>query len=122
MTKITEQDRSLMIKHLRSLSTLSMKANIKHHTVLDKNATHTNDLIKFMKDDKAKIERLERVVDMKQREVDDLNKQNTDLLWDLSKLQFKMGKMEQEKENNEKKKAQYEKIAEKFYSNKSVDN
>ena len=73
MSKIIDEYRSQMIKHLRSLSTLSMKANIKHHTVLDKNATHTNDLTKFMKEDRAKIERLNNVIDIKQREIDELN-------------------------------------------------
>lgn len=122
MTKLTKPDRESMVKHLRELSKLSTKADIKHHTVIEKDRTHTIQLTKFMQEDRAKIARLERVVDMKQREVDDLNKQNTDLLWDLFKLQFKMGKMEQEKEANEKRKAQYEKIREEFYSDNSVDN
>ncbi len=122
MSKITEQDRSLMIKHLREISKLSTKANIKHHSVIEKNLTHTIQLTKFMQEDRAKIERLNTVVDIKQREIDELNKQNTDLLWDLSKLQLAMGKLQKEKEINDKKKAQYEKISTQFYTNESVDN
>jgi len=121
MTKITEQDRSLMIKHLRSLSTLSMKANIKHHTVLDKNATHTNDLTKFMKDDKAKIERLNNVIDIKQREIDELNSKQMDLLWDLAKLEKKVAALEKEKEVNESKSAQVQKHLSKKYNLESTD-
>ena len=82
MSKITEkelqkkikQDRAMINKHLRELSKLSTKANIKHHSVIEKDRTHTIQLTKFMQEDRAKIARLERVVDMKQREVDDLDK------------------------------------------------
>ena len=122
MTKITKLDKEAMIKHLREVSKMTMTVNIKHSRNTQNQIDLATTLVKYMGWDKAKIERLERVVDMKQREVDDLNKQNTNLLWDLSKLQFKMGKIEQEKEINDRKKAQYEKIAEKFYSDKSVDN
>jgi|TARA_A200000159_G_scaffold164817_1_gene196521 hypothetical protein len=122
MSKITDQDRKEMVQHLRTINKGAINANAKHSKNIQKQIDLTTTLVKYMGWDKAKIERLERVVDMKQREVDDLNKQNTDLLWDLSKLQFEMGKIKQEHENNEKKKAQYEKIAEKFYSDNSVDN
>ena len=74
MTKLTKPDRESMVKHLRELSTLSTKADIKHHSVIEKDRTHTIQLTKFMQEDRAKIARLERVVDMKQREVDDLDK------------------------------------------------
>ena len=108
MTNITEQ-RELMLQHLKQLNKLSLKANIKHSTNVQKNLDHTVQITKFMKEDRAKISRLENVIDMKQREVDELNKKNTDLLWHLSRLQLKQGKLEEYKDNNEKQLAYYEK-------------
>ena len=122
MAKLSQLDRASMIKHLRELSILSQKANSKNSKNIQKQIDHTIELTKFMKQDRAKIDRLNNVIDIKQREIDELNSKNTDLLWDLSKLQIKMGKMEQDKENNDKKKAQYEKIETHFYKNESVDN
>jgi hypothetical protein len=69
MSRITKQDRALMIKHLREISKLSMKANIKHHTVIEKHISISTDLAKFMTEDRAKIERLNNVIDIKQREI-----------------------------------------------------
>ena len=122
MSKISEQDRALMIKHLREISKLSMKANIKHHTVVEKHISHSIDLARFMKEDRAKIERLNNVIDIKQREIDELNKQNIDLLWDLSKLQFDMGKIEKEKEVDEIRSAQVQKKLSEHFKTESTDN
>tara|TARA_R100000995_G_scaffold84377_1_gene62851 strand:+ start:178 stop:540 length:363 start_codon:yes stop_codon:yes gene_type:complete len=108
MTKITEQ-RQLMLKHLKELNKLSLQANIKHSGNVRKNLDHTIQMTKFMKEDRAKISRLEAVIDIKQREIDDLNKQNTDLLWHLSRLQLKQGKLKEYYDNNEKQLAYYEK-------------
>ena len=76
-----------MVDHLRELSKLSLKANIKHHTVVEKHVSLSTDLAKFMKDDRAKIDRLNNVIDMKQREIDELNSKQMDLLWELAKLE-----------------------------------
>ena len=122
MSKISEQDRALMIKHLREISKLSMKANIKHHVVIEKHISHSIDLAKFMKEDRAQIQRLNNVIDMKQREIDELNKANTDLLWDLSKLQFDMGKIEKEKEVDEIRSAQVQKKLSEHFKTESTDN
>jgi hypothetical protein len=122
MSKLGPLDKETMVKHLRELNKLSLKANSKHSENIQKQIDHTIVLAKFLAEDRAKIERLNNVIDIKQREIDELNSKNTDLLWDLSKLQIKMGKMEQDKENNDKKKAQYEKIETHFYKNESVDN
>ena len=116
MSKITEQ-RQLMLKHLKELNKLSLKANIKHSENVRKNLDHTVQMTKFMKEDRAKISRLEAVIDMKQREVDELNKKNTDLLWDLSKLQLKNGKLQEYKDNNEKQLAYYENSLKKMMKN-----
>ncbi len=122
MSKLGPLDKETMVKHLRELNKLSLKANSKHSENIQKQIDHTIVLAKFLAEDRAKIERLNNVIDIKQREIDELNSKNTDLLWDLSKLQIKMGKMEQDKENNDKRKAQYEKIETHFYKNESVDN
>ena len=122
MTKITEKDRSVMIKHLRELSTLSMKANIKHHTVLDKNATHTNDLTKFMKEDRDKIERLNNVIDIKQREIDELNSKQMDLLWNLAQQEKKISELEKFKEQEEREVAHFEKKILDYTKKQKVDN
>ena len=122
MSKLGPLDKETMVKHLRELNKLSLKANSKHSENIQKQIDHTIVLAKFLAEDRAKIERLNNVIDIKQREIDELNSKNTDLLWDLSKLQIKIGKMEQDKENNDKKKAQYEKIETHFYKNESVDN
>ena len=118
MTKITEQDRSLMIRHLKELSKLSLKANIKHHEVIEKHISHSIDLAAFMKEDRAKIDRLNNVIDMKQREIDELNSKQMDLLWELSKLEKRLA--EAEKVQSEV--ADYEKKITKFINEESVDN
>jgi len=117
MSKITEQ-RQLMLKHLKELNKLSLQANIKHSGNVEKNLNHTVQMTKFMKEDRAKISRLEAVIDMKQREVDELNKKNTDLLWHAGKLQLKNGKLQEYKDNNEKQLAYYEKSFKNMIKNK----
>ncbi len=80
-------EKKIMVDHLRELSKLSLKANIKHHTVVEKHISNIIELTKFMKQDRAKIDRLNNVIDMKQREIDELNSKQMDLLWDLAKLE-----------------------------------
>ena len=118
MTKITEQDRKVMVDHLRNLNKLAIKANAKHSTNIDKQISHTIELTKFIKEDRARIERLNNVIDIKQREIDELNEQNTNLLWDLSKLQKRLGECEKVESDV----ANYEKRMTKFLKKESVDN
>ena len=122
MSKITEQDRSRMIRDLRELSKLSMKANIKHHTVIDKHISHSIDLAKFMKEDRGQIQRLNNVIDIKQREIDELNSKQMELLWDLAKLEKKVAALEKEKELDEKQAAQIQKRLAKQFNLESTDN
>ena len=122
MSKITEQDRSRMIRDLRELSKLSMKANIKHHTVIDKHISHSIDLAKFMKEDRGQIQRLNNVIDIKQREIDELNSKQMELLWDLAKLEKKVAALEKEKELDEKQAAQIQKRLAKEFNLESTDN
>jgi FtsZ-binding cell division protein ZapB len=118
MTKITEIDRKLQVKHLNDLSKASLKSNIKHSQNIQKQIDHTIVLTKIIQEDRAKISRLENVIDMKQREVDELNKKNTDLLWEAGKLQVRNGKLQEYKDNNEKQLAYYEKSLKNMIRNK----
>ena len=120
MSKITEQDRSRMIRDLRELSKLSMKANIKHHTVIDKHISHSIDLAKFMKEDRAQIQRLNNVIDIKQREIDELNSKNMDLLWDAAQMEKELITLKKEIEVDEIRAAQVQKnLSEHFKINKT---
>ena len=51
---------------------------------------------------------------MKQREIDEINKTNTDLLWKLAVLEKKNGKLQEYRDNNEAQIAYYEKKLNKF--------
>ena len=122
MTKINRMDRETMIKHLREISKLSMKANIKHHTVIEKNLSHTIEITKFMKEDRAKIDRLNNVIDIKQREIDELNSKNMDLLWDAAQMEKELIKIKKEIEEDELKAAQVQKNLKKYFKKESTNN
>ena len=55
MTKITEIDRKLQVKHLNDLSKACVKANIKHSLNIQKQIDHTIVLTKIIQEDRAKI-------------------------------------------------------------------
>ena len=99
---IKKIDQQKMQEHLRELSKLAMKANIKHHTVIDKHASQARDLMKMLKEERAKISKLEAVIDMKQREIDELNKKEMDLYWEMGKLEENNGALQEYKDNNER--------------------
>lgn len=122
MTKINRIERETMIQNLRELSKLSMKANIKHHTVIEKNLSHTIEITKFMKEDRAKIDRLNNVIDIKQREIDELNSKNMDLLWDAAQMEKELIKIKKEIEEDELKAAQVQKNLKKYFKKESTDN
>ena len=89
MTKITEIDRKLQVKHLNDLSKASLKSNIKHSQNIQKQIDHTIVLTKIIQEDRAKLSRLENVIDMRDREIQELNSKQMDLLWDLAQLEKK---------------------------------
>ena len=122
MTKINRIERETMIQNLRELSKLSMKANIKHHTVIEKNLSHTIEITKFMKEDRAKIDRLNNVIDIKQREIDELNSKNMDLLWDAAQMEKELITIKKEIEEDELKAAQVQKNLKKYFKKESTDN
>ena len=122
MTKINRMDRETMIKHLRELSKLSMTATIKHHTVIEKNLSHTIEITKFMKEDRAKIDRLNNVIDIKQREIDELNSKNMDLLWDAAQMEKELITIKKEIKEDELKAAQVQKNLKKYFKKESTNN
>ena len=87
MARITEQDRSLMILHLRDLSKRTINANAKHSKNIQKQIDHTIELTKIIKEDRAQIQRLNNVIDIKQREIDELDSKNMDLLWEAAQME-----------------------------------
>jgi hypothetical protein len=122
MSKLTKLDKETMVKHLKELNKLSLIANSENSKNIQKQIDHTIVLTKMTLEDRAKISRLENVIDIKQREIDELNRNNNDLLWDLAKLQKKCGSLEKEIEMDEKKAAQVQKNLKEFFKNESVDN
>ncbi len=122
MARITEQDRSLMIKHLRDLSKRTINANSKHSTNIQKQIDHTIELTKFIKEDRAQIQRLNNVIDIKQREINDLDSKNTDLLWDAAQMEKELITLKKEIEVDEVKSAQVQKTLKQYYKKESTDN
>ena len=122
MTKLSQLDRASMIKHLRELSILSQKSNSKHSKNIEKQISHTIELTKFIKEDRSKISRLENVIDMKQREIDELNSKQMDLLWDLAKLEKENITMKKEMAEDELRSAQVQKNIKQFIDKESTDN
>jgi len=118
MTRITKMDRAKMQEHLRELSKLSMKANIKHHAVIDKHVSHSNELMKMLKEERESIKRLKRVISMLRTDVEELEKKNTDQLWDLAKMEQKILKHEEVAAGV----AHYEKKIKEYVNKESVDN
>ena len=122
MTKLSQLDRASMIKHLRELSILSQKSNSKHSKNIQKQIDHTIELTKFIKEDRSKISRLENVIDMKQREIDELNSKQMDLLWDLAKLEKENITMKNEIKEDEIRAAEVQKRLTKHFKEESTDN
>lgn len=122
MTKINKIDKDKVIQHLREISKLSMRANIKHHTVIDKHISNTISQTKFMKEDRAKIDRLNNVIDIKQREIDELNSKNMDLLWDAAQMEKELITIKKEIKEDELKAAQVQKNLKKYFKKESTDN
>lgn len=122
MTKLSQLDKAVMIKHLRGLSLLSQKSNAKHSKNIQKQIDHTIELTKIIKEDRAKISRLENVIDIKQREIDALNSKNLDLLWDAAQIEKENITLKSEIKDDEVKAAQIQKNVKEILNNESTDN
>ncbi|MDC3410270.1 hypothetical protein OAX35_00100 [Candidatus Pelagibacter ubique] len=108
--------------HLRLVNRSAINANIKHSKNINKQISHIIQLTKFIKEDRAKIERLNLVLDIKQREVDELNSKQVDLLWNLAKQEKKISELEKFKEQEEREVAHFEKQILDYSNKNKVDN
>ena len=122
MSKITEPDRQMMLRHLREMNKLSMKVNHNYSKDINKHISHSTELTQFMKEDRAQIKRLNNVIDMKQREIDELNETNTNQLWDIAKLEKRCSELEKRIITEDIKRAQVQKEIKENYTYESTDN
>ena len=122
MSKITEPDRQTMLRHLREMNKLSMKVNHNYSKDINKHISHATELTQFIKEDRAQIKRLNNVIDMKQREIDELNETNTNQLWDLAKLEKRCSELEKRIITEDIKRAQVQKEIKENYTYESTDN
>ena len=102
MTKMKKIQVDDAMKYYREIGKLAFKSNINHHSVIKNSGNNESKLLKMMAEDRAKISRLENVIDIKQREIDDLNKKEMDLLWKLAHLEKDNGALQEYKDNNER--------------------
>ena len=122
MSKLTTLDKETMVKHLRELNKLSLKANSKNSKNIQKQIDHTIVLAKFMTEDRARIERLNNVIDMRDREIQELNSKQMDLLWDLAQLEKKCAELETERNRDIATASQVQKNLARVLKKGSVDN
>ena len=86
MTKFIDKiERQAMIKHLREISNLCVKANIKNQTVVDKLASHSRDLLKQQTKQWDHNKTLNRLVREKDQQINDLVERNKKLTKKLAK-------------------------------------
>ena len=122
MARITEQDRSVMVKHLREISKLSQLNNGKYSKNIQKQIDHTIVLTKIIQEDRAKLSRLENVIDMRDREIQELNSKQMVLLWDLAQLEKKCAELETERNRDIATATQVQKNLARVLKKGSVDN
>ncbi len=109
MTRITKVDQKIMQQHLRESLKLALKGSIKKGETIKLSLTNESKILKMLADKEAENKRLLNVIDIKQREIDELNSKEMNLLWDLSKLQKDNGALQEYKDNNEKEIGYWEK-------------
>ena len=109
MTKMKKHQVDDAIKYFREIGKLAFKSNIGHHSVIKNSGNNESKLLKMIAEDRAKLSRLEAVIDIKQREIDELNSKEMDLLWKLAHLEKDNGALQEYKDNNEKEVGYWEK-------------
>src|SRR5210317_1425548 len=122
MSKLTKLDKETMVKHLKELNKLSLIANSENSKNIQKQINHTIVLTDMMLEDRAKIKRLNNVIDIKQREIDELNSKNMDLLWDAAQIEKELITIKKEIEEDELKAAQVQKNLKQYFKKESTDN
>ena len=109
MTKVKKIQVDDAIKYYREIGKLAFKSNINQNSVIKNSGNNESKLLKMMAEDRSQIDRLNIVIDMKQREIDELNKKEMDLLWKLAHLEKDNGALQEYKDNNEKEVGYWEK-------------
>jgi len=109
MTKMKKIEIDTAIKYYREIGKLAFKSNINQNSVIKNSGNNESKLLKMMAEDRFKISRLENVIDIKQREIDELNRKEMDLYWEMGKLQKDNGALQEYKDNNEKEVGYWEK-------------
>ncbi len=102
MSKTLADLRKGMQEHLKDLSRLALKGSIKHSELVTKHTNHSHNLLKLYMEAKEENKRLHNVIDIKQREIDELNRKEMDLYWEMGKLQKDNGALQEYKDNNER--------------------
>jgi len=115
-----EQKQKLMEKTKEALK-LAIQSSIKHSKNVAVGQNHISDLLKIHKEDRATIQRLNAVIDMKQREIDKVNGENIDILWKMAQLEKEVTECKQwKKEASEV--AEWEKKLTEYVNPQKVDN
>ncbi len=122
MSKLTALDKEIMVKHLRELNKLCLTANSENSKNIQKQINHTIVLTDMMLEDRAKIKRLNNVIDIKQREIDELNSKNMDLLWEAAQMEKELITLKKEIEDDDMKAAQVQKNLKQYLNKESTDN
>ena len=122
MTKISKVDRAKMHEHLRELGILGLKANVKHHKVIETISKHTRDVMTMLKAANASNKSLRNIISYRDEEIDELNQKNTDLLWDAAKIEKKLILLQAAKDKDDAEVAQWEKKLTKEINKTKVDN
>ena len=115
-----EQKMRLLQKTKEALK-LSIQASIKHSRNVSTGQNHISDLLKIHKEDRATIQRLNTVIDMKQREIDKVNGENINILWKMAQLEKEVTECQHlKKEASEV--AEWEKKLTEYVNPQKVDN
>tara|TARA_Y100000389_G_C17294808_1_gene429924 strand:+ start:154 stop:504 length:351 start_codon:yes stop_codon:yes gene_type:complete len=100
----------------------ALKACQEHNETINKMATMQSELWNEIGFKQEKIKDLQETIQDKDFEIDDLNKQHTDQLWDMAKLEQENTKLKKERDKNRLESAQVEKKLNKHFNLESVDN
>jgi len=109
MTRMKKHQVDDAIKYYREIGKLAFKSNINQNSVIKNSGNNESKLLKMMAEDRAQIKRLNNVIDIRDREIEELNKKQMDLLWKLAHLQKDNGALQEYKDNNEKELGYWEK-------------
>ena len=118
---MTNEQKMRLLQKTKEALKLSIQASIKHSRNVSTGQSHITELLKIQKEDRATIQRLNAVIDMKQREIDKVNRENVDILWKMAQLEKEVIECKQwKKEASEV--AEWEKKLTEYVNPQKVDN